>query len=112
MPDTLLLHPRRSAFIKGTYGTSPTPLGDLYERVVEVPAMPVNIGSTQDALIALVTDDVVVMASEPAIAVMFPEAGTGTVRIQALVYLALAPRQLTSIGKATGAGLAAPSWTA
>lgn len=116
-PDTLLLHPRRAAFIKGTYGTSPTPLGDLYERVIEVPCMPVNVGGTQDALIALVTDDVVVMASEPVIEVntsTAPPAGVDqlSVRFTALVYVSLLPRQLTSVGRATGAGLAAPSWTA
>jgi hypothetical protein len=108
-PDTLILHPRRAAFIRATLGYAPEwPIPNL----VEAPGVPVTLSSTQDALIAIVRDQVILYTAPPAIRVM-PDVGSNTltVRLSAFGYCAMVARQPAAIGKATGAGLAAPSWT-
>ena len=110
-PDTLILHPRRAAFMRATIGYSPVPWP--METVVEGPAMPTTLTSTQDALVGLVRDQAILYTEPPVIRVM-PDVGSGTltIRISAFGYAAFVVRQPASVGKGTGAGLAAPSWTA
>ena len=80
--------------------------------------MPVTLSpGTADALIALVRDEVLILTSPPVIEVMSQTAPPTsvdqlTIRVRGYQYLALVPRQVTGIGKAVGAGLVAPSWTA
>jgi hypothetical protein len=108
-PDLLAMHPRRAAFIRttGTLAPAPFPI----ERLVESPGIPITVSTNQDVVLALVSDQVVVLTSQPSIRVM-PDIGSGTltIRVIASSYLALVVRQPTGVGKATGAGLAAPSW--
>jgi len=82
------------------------------ENVIEAPGMPITLTSNQDALVALVRDQAILYTEPPRIRVM-PEIGSGTltVRVSALAYCAMLVRQPAAVGKATGAGLAAPSWT-
>ena len=109
-PDVLILHPRRAAWIRSTLGYSPVPWP--MENVIEAPGMPITLTSNQDALVALVRDQAILYTEPPRIRVM-PEIGSGTltVRVSALAYCAMLVRQPAAVGKATGAGLAAPSWT-
>lgn len=108
-PDFLVLHPRRAAFIRATLGYVPQwPIPNL----VEAPAMPTTLTSTQDALIAIVRDQVILYTQPPTIRVL-PEIGSNTltIRLSAFGYCAMVARQPAAIGRATGSGLAAPSWT-
>lgn len=108
-PDALVMHPRRAAFIRSVIGYSPQWPTEL---VIEAPAMPTNIGGTQDAIVAMVLSNAILFTSQPAIRVM-AEVGSGTltVRISAYAYAALVVTQPASIGKATGAGLTTPGYT-
>jgi hypothetical protein len=108
-PETLILHPRRAAFIRATLGYAPQwPVPNL----VEAPAMPITLSSTQDALVAIVRDQVILYTAPPVIRVM-PDVGSNTltVRLSAFGYCAMVASQPAAVGKATRAGLAAPSWT-
>ncbi len=109
-PNVLILHPRRAAWIRSTLGYGPVPWP--MENVVEAPGMPTTISTTQDALVALVRDQVILLQDAPTIRVM-ADIGSGnlTVRVSAFGYCAMLVRQPAAVGKATGAGLAAPSWT-
>lgn len=109
-PDVLIVHPRRTAWIRSTLGYSPVPWP--MENLIEAPGMPTTLTSNQDALVALVRDQTILYSDPPRIRVM-PDvlSGTLTVRVSAFAYCAMLVRQPAAVGKATGAGLAAPSWT-
>jgi Phage capsid family len=110
-PDVLVVHPRRAAFVRTTLGYSPAPWPS--PTVIEAPGMPVTLGGTQDAIVTLVREQVVLYTSPPPQVRVMADvlSGTLTVRISAFGYCSMIVRQPASVGKATGVGLDAPVFT-
>lgn len=111
--DTLVIHPRRAAFIAGTLGyqwTPPVP----GSGIVICPSIPVTLGATtsQDCVLMFPRDRVLLFQDAPKIAV-FAEILSGqlTARCEVHSYAALVVKRPESVGKATGAGLASPTYT-
>jgi hypothetical protein len=111
-PTLLLMHPRRASYIRTMLGYAPAPW-PTPGQPLEVPGMPTNIGGTQDAVIEIAIDDVILFPGRPSFRVMADVlSGTLTVRCSAFAYAAMVVRTPAAVGKITGAGLATPVFTA
>lgn len=105
--DTIVMHPRRRAWVEFKAGYPVKWLAN----VVESNGIPTNLGAgTEDAVLALDSDETYLMTSPVRIeAFIEPASGTLSVRFRAYGYAALlAGRQPGSIGKLLGSGLIAP----
>jgi hypothetical protein len=110
-PDTLVLAPRRKAFIESKLGWAPSWFG---LNVIESPSMPLTLGAgtNQDTAIVFPHDEVF-LYERPVAFRAYPEVGSSTltVRISALGYAALlANRKPTAIGVSTGTEWVAPTF--
>jgi len=108
--NALLLHPRRLVWLTTKLGYRP----EWPAPPFSVPAMPATLGAgtNEDAIIALVRDDVQLYLGPLEVRV-WPDVGstTGMVRTQAFQFGALASaRQPAAIGRLTGTGLAGVVW--
>jgi HK97 family phage major capsid protein len=112
--DALVMHPRRRAWLLNSHDTTAVyGAPPFVQRIIETAGMPTTLGGgTEDAILALVLAETPIFISPPRISVREDVlSGTMQVRIQATSYVAMVgARQPTSIGKLTGAGLAAPSF--
>jgi hypothetical protein len=56
-PDTLILHPRRLAFLQSQTiangENQPNRMFSLYDRIIEAPATPTTLNTNQDALLSI-----------------------------------------------------------
>jgi hypothetical protein len=109
--DVMLLHPRRLAWLSETAASPPPSLPGI--RFVQVPAMPTDIGTTQDPVIALSLANAVSLFRSPPRFRAMADVLSGTLQMRAEVsgYAALLPRQVKCIGKLTGAALVAPTYS-
>lgn len=114
MPNTVLLHPRRAAWLSAWTDSAGMPAVINWPegvRPVNVGSIPTNLGGgTEDVAIVLQASESVLAQRAPSFAVM-PDVLSGTleVRVQARQYAALlANRQPASIGILSGTGLIAP----
>lgn len=109
-PDVLFIHPRRAAFIRSKLGYAP----EWPARVVEVPALPVNLGAgtDQDIAIALRSDEVVAHMGNPSISAYAQVlSGNLAVRFQWRQYGAFSTaRKPLAIGVLSGTGMVSPTW--
>jgi hypothetical protein len=106
--DTIVLHPRRKEFIEKKLGYAPVPWG--VENVIVTAAMPVNLSTNQDRVIALALDEVPLFSRGPTFR-LFPESGSATLTARVQTYgfgALLGNRQPTAIGVLSGSELAPP----
>lgn len=109
--DTILVHPRRYAFLFAKLGYAPA---FPAENVVQVGSIPTNLGAgtNEDVVVALQASESPLFIEPLSFRVM-PDPGSGnlTVRVQVYGYAALlANRQPASIGKLSSTGLVTPAW--
>lgn len=108
--DTILVHPRRAAYIRSKLGYAP----EWPANIEEVGAIPVNLGAgtNEDTVIALSREESPLFLNPPAFRAMIdPLSANLEVRFQIHGYAALlANRQPASIGKSTGTGWASPTF--
>jgi HK97 family phage prohead protease/HK97 family phage major capsid protein len=111
-PELLLLSPRRAAWLvsQGALDFARPVIDGLLGRPIMTPAMPqTQGGGTEDALVVLTAEAVVIEANEPVLMVDSNSAsGTLEVRFVVRRSFRVLARQPAGIGKLTGAGLAAP----
>lgn len=104
----VLVHPRRASWLRAQQVQGAWLPGFA---LVEVPAIPTNLSSSQDAAIALYLDDVRLYTS-PIRIEAFREAGIGTgmIRVRAYTFAAFFPHRTlgTSVGVAGGSGFGSP----
>ncbi len=109
--DTILLHPRRAAFIRSKIGGA---VEWPVANVVEVGSLPVNLGAgtNEDTVVALQASESPLFV-QPSSFRVFEDVLSANLSERAQVFgyaSLLVNRQPASIGKLTGAGLATPTW--
>jgi HK97 family phage major capsid protein len=107
--DTLLLHPRRRAFIDSELGHAPNWLG---LQVAVVNSIPTTINTNQDAPIVIPSQEIILYLGQPRFRVLGEVlSGTLQVRAQAVLTAALvAGRKPAAVGVSTGTEWAPPSF--
>jgi hypothetical protein len=111
MPDTLLLHPRRFAFITGQLAFAPNWFG-LRPAVVNSIPTALGSGTNEDRVIAIPSNEIILHAGQPRIRVLAEVlAGTLQVRVQPILFAALlSGRKPAAIGVLSGTEVAAPTF--
>ena len=113
-PDLVAVHPRRLAWITSQPDSTGQPVRyQLPAQVIAAPAIPLD-GSSRDQVLTISSPGVRLYRTEPKITVVsdYSGASTLTVKIIANLYAALVyPKGTVSVGKLSGSGLAAPSFT-
>jgi hypothetical protein len=117
-PGTLIIHPRRAAWINSQFDTANQPVVPRYlslVNVVNVPSVPVNLGTgtNEDRAIHVVSEAVTAYVDPPAFE-LFPDAPSMSaalaVKARVLTRIALVVPLSTAVGVVSGTGLAVPSF--
>lgn len=112
LPDTLLLAPRRAAYMRSKLANA---IEWPIQNVVVVPGLRTTDGAstTQDEAFAIAADEIWLFGGEPRFRVLTePGSGTLTVRFVADMYVGLlAHRMPAAIGRVSGTEFVAPAFT-
>jgi HK97 family phage major capsid protein len=113
-PDVLIAHPRRLAWLASQTiangENQPNRILSLYDRVIEAPAMPTNLSSTQDALLSIRSEAVHLFAENEISVHTDPGSSTLTVRFRVLVKVAVSVPLGAAVGQVLGTGTTTPTF--
>jgi len=113
-PDTLILHPRRPAFLQSQTiangENQPNRVFSLYDRVIEAPATPTTLNTDQDALLSIRSEAVHLFAGSEISVHTDPGSSTLTVRFRVLVKVAVSVPLGAAVGSVLGTGTTTPTW--
>jgi hypothetical protein len=113
-PDTLILHPRRLAFLQSQTiangENQPNRMFSLYDRIIEAPATPTTLNTNQDALLSIRSEAVHLFAESEITTHTDPGSGTLTVRFRVLVKVAVSVPLGAAVGQVLGTGTTTPTF--